>query len=180
MNSRRWRRRHNAEAAELNITAFMNLMVILVPFLLITAVFSRLTILELSLPAPGDGTADADTPALQLEVVLRESGVEVADTKTGLLKALPKDSDSDAYDLEGLSEYLKQVKANYPDITSATILLEPDIDYNTLVQVMDTVRVYSAPGLTMTPAELFPDISIGDAVMEPISAPVASSVTGGQ
>lgn len=177
MNSRRWRRRHNHEAAELNITAFMNLMVILVPFLLITAVFSRLTILELSLPAPGDGAADADKPALQLEVVLRENGVEVADTRTGLLKVLPKDG-SDSYDLKGLSDYLKQVKANYPDVTSATILLEPEIDYNSLVQVMDTVRVYAAPGMTMTPAELFPDISIGDAVIAPLAAPVASSLTG--
>jgi biopolymer transport protein ExbD len=43
-------RRHNHDTAELNITAFMNLMVILVPFLLITAVFSRLAILELNLP----------------------------------------------------------------------------------------------------------------------------------
>ncbi len=178
MNSRRWRRRHNSDVAELNITAFMNLMVILVPFLLITAVFSRLTILELSLPAPGDGTADTDTPALQLEVVLRQNGVEVADTKTGLLKVLPKSGDGDEYDLKGLSDYLKQVKANYPDITAATILLEPDIEYNTLVQVMDTVRVYSSPGISMAPAELFPDISIGDAVAAPLQAPVASTLTG--
>ncbi|MEM7083314.1 MAG: biopolymer transporter ExbD [Pseudomonadota bacterium] len=179
MNSRRWRRRHNTETAELNITAFMNLMVILVPFLLITAVFSRLTILELTLPGPGDGATDADTPSLQLEVILRATGVEVADTKTGLLKVLPKRDNQSMYDLNALSDYLKQVKANYPDITAATILLEPDIDYNTLVQVMDTVRVYSAPGLVMTPAELFPDISIGDATVAPLSAPVAS-LEGGQ
>ncbi|NIO40724.1 MAG: biopolymer transporter ExbD, partial [Burkholderiales bacterium] len=36
--------------AELDITAFMNLMVVLVPFLLITAVFSRMTVLDLTLP----------------------------------------------------------------------------------------------------------------------------------
>ena len=42
--------RRNVETAELNITAFMNLKVILVPFLLITAVFSRLEVLELNLP----------------------------------------------------------------------------------------------------------------------------------
>jgi biopolymer transport protein ExbD len=49
LRSRRGSRR-NVDTAELNITAFMNLMVILVPFLLITAVFSRLAILELNLP----------------------------------------------------------------------------------------------------------------------------------
>lgn len=45
------RRKRMQETVELNITAFMNLMVILVPFLLITAVFSRMTVLELNLPA---------------------------------------------------------------------------------------------------------------------------------
>ena len=47
---RRGGRRYDGESTELNITAFMNLMVILVPFLLITAVFSRLAVLELNLP----------------------------------------------------------------------------------------------------------------------------------
>ena len=46
-----WRRRRRTETPELEITAFMNLMVMLVPFLLITAVFSRLAIIELNLPA---------------------------------------------------------------------------------------------------------------------------------
>ena len=50
ISRRRGGRRQQQEAAELNITAFMNLMVILVPFLLITAVFSRLAILQLNLP----------------------------------------------------------------------------------------------------------------------------------
>lgn len=50
------RRQRHAEVVELNITAFMNLMVILVPFLLITTVFSRMAILELNLPdKPGEG-----------------------------------------------------------------------------------------------------------------------------
>ena len=47
MRRMRGRRERNLEAAELNITAFMNLMVILVPFLLITAVFSRVAIWSL-------------------------------------------------------------------------------------------------------------------------------------
>jgi len=50
MRSRRRIRRQN-DPVELDITAFMNLMVILVPFLLITAVFSRMAILELNLPS---------------------------------------------------------------------------------------------------------------------------------
>ena len=40
-----YRRRHK-EAPELEMTTFLNLMVVLVPFLLITAVFSRIAISE--------------------------------------------------------------------------------------------------------------------------------------
>jgi len=47
---RKRHRRTKQVHAELNITAFMNLMVVLIPFLLITAVFSQVTILKLNLP----------------------------------------------------------------------------------------------------------------------------------
>ena len=67
------------------------------------------------------------------------------------------------YDLKGLSEYLQLVKSKYPDKQDATILLEQDIQYDTLVQVMDTVRVFAVPGSQWDVAELFPDVSVGDA-----------------
>ena len=45
---------------ELDVTTFLNLMVVLVPFLLITAVFSQLTIVELNLPSSAGGASSAD------------------------------------------------------------------------------------------------------------------------
>ena len=49
-------------------------------------------------------------------------------------------------------------------MTAASILLEPDTPYDILVQVMDHVRVFEANnGLSTVQAELFPDISVGDA-----------------
>ena len=45
------RRRLRKQGAHLEITAFINLIVVLVPFLLSTAVFSRLAVLDLNLPA---------------------------------------------------------------------------------------------------------------------------------
>ena len=49
-------------------------------------------------------------------------------------------------------------------MTAATILLESDTPYDTLVQVMDKVRVLEVENAGQTvQAELFPDISIGDA-----------------
>jgi len=156
---RRWRQ-HRHHAVEMDITAFMNLMVILVPFLLITAVFSRIAILELTLPADSGG-APGEEQSLQLEVIVRSERIEVTDRGAPLVTV---EKSAAGYDLAGLSKILKQAKSLAPDKTDVTILLEPDIPYDDLIQVMDTVR--AAPMVSagsLVQAELFPDISIGDA-----------------
>ncbi|MFQ5486981.1 MAG: ExbD/TolR family protein [Gammaproteobacteria bacterium] len=164
--NRRWRRSRLQEPAEMNITAFMNLMVILVPFLLITAVFSRIAILELNLPAKAAATAPPQKPALQLEVILRRDSIEVAQQGGGAVVVAKKEGD---YDLNEVSALLQQIKAQHPEKTDITLLLEPEIPYDALVQVMDTVRVAALEqGGRRLKAELFPDISIGDAPPIPI------------
>jgi biopolymer transport protein ExbD len=159
------RKRRHKETAELNITAFMNLMVILVPFLLITAVFSRLAVLELNLPnAQAEVRSEPPEAELQLEITVREDSIEIGDRAGGLLSRI--ENADDVYDLAALSSYLRRVKREFPDKADATLLLEPDISYQVLVEVMDTVRVaelVDETGREVRKFELFPEISIGDA-----------------
>ena len=152
-------RRHRREAPELEVTTFLNLMVVLVPFLLITAVFSQITIAELDLPS-AESKAPAD-PTFRVEVVVREAGLEIMDGAKVVAEIPKKD---DAYDLSRLSEYLVAIKSEYPEKDDASVLLEPDIEYDNLIQVMDTVRSVAAQDADQaTLADLFPVISIGDA-----------------
>ena len=156
--------RRNVETAELNITAFMNLMVILVPFLLITAVFSRLAILELNLPGSSNEPVEPQEQTFQLEVIVRADKIEIGDRNQGLLGIYP--NTGDGYDYEALSTKLSELKDRYPSKTDAAILLEQDIAYDTLVQVMDRVRVeeeVDEDAESIVRNDLFPDISIGDA-----------------
>ena len=154
--------RHEAE--DINITAFMNLMVILVPFLLMTAVFSRITILELNLPTGTTQEPQAKT-RFDLEVTVRATGIEVSDRQGGLIRRIQPAASGQ--DLAQLSELLQQIKARFPDKLDATLLLEPQIDYNTVVQVMDRVRIARVlQAGTLQSAELFPEIAIGDAPMD--------------
>ena len=165
VRSRRLGRHHKNDTAELNITAFMNLMVILVPFLLITAVFSRLTILELNLPGSSSEPVDPQEQTFQLEVIVRQDKIEVGDRNQGLLGVYPNMEDG-GYDYEALAEKLVQLKDRYPTKTDAAILLEQEIHYDTLVQIMDTVRVAQEVDELegqIDRRDLFPDISIGDA-----------------
>ena len=159
---RRLRRNHASYKGrhDLNVVPMIDMMVILVFFLIFTAVFTKTNVLELNLP--GANSAVPDLPqGLNLEVIIRKVGIDVADRGTGLLKQIPNASEK--YDLPALQEYLKLVKSKYPDKTEATILLEQEIQYEILVQVMDTVRVFPVPGSQWDVAELFPDVSVGDA-----------------
>lgn len=167
----RSRRRRRDEVQELNVTAFMNLMVVLVPFLLITAVFSRLTILQLNLPGEATATTEAEQ-VLNIEVIVRKDQLQIADRGTGLLQALP--NRPDGLDVAGLTSYLQLIKQKYPDKTDATVLLEPDTAYDIVVHVMDAVRAVTLQqdGKWLQ-AELFPDISVGDA---PEAAPLPKAV----
>ncbi|MCH8072290.1 MAG: biopolymer transporter ExbD [Proteobacteria bacterium] len=155
-------RHSNTDTAELNITAFMNLMVILVPFLLITAVFSRVAVLELNLPGPSTEPVNPQELTFQLEVIVRVGQIEVGDRNIGALGIYP--ITDKGYNYEALSQKLSEIKQSYPEMTEAAILLESDIPYDTLVQVMDRVRVEETiKDRRILRSDLFPDISIGDA-----------------
>ena len=164
MSLLRGRGQRHKEVVELNITAFMNLMVVLVPFLLITAVFSQVAVLDLNLPSDGEPPAEPEAPEFHLEITVREDRIDVGDRGTGLLAII--ENSREGYDLEELGGYLERVKQRFPDKADATLLLEPDVSYQTLVSVMDRVRVLErldAESNQVKTYELFPEISIGDA-----------------
>jgi biopolymer transport protein ExbD len=145
------------------MTTFLNLMVVLVPFLLITAVFSRITIVELSLPSSAGGPTVSE-PTFRVEVIVRESGLELTNG-TVPIAAIPKAEGE--YDLDRLGQLVMSLKRDHPDTNDASVLLEPQIEYDHLIKVMDVVRGAALP---TTEGEeqprrvaLFTDISIGDA-----------------
>ena len=168
--------RHARKPAELLLVPMIDIFTVLVTFLLMTAVFSRTVILQLNLPPP-NSTWKEPPPGLQLEVMVRKNLLQVADRNTGPLATMP--NTASGYDYDGLTEYLKRVKAKFPDKTDASILLEADTPYDTLVQVMDHVRIFEAgQGINTVQAELFPDISIGDAPAPGTGPPGAPGAAG--
>lgn len=159
-------KRRSKDAHELDVTTFLNLMVVLVPFLLITAVFSRITIVELNLPSSTGGPPSIEE-SFRVEVVVRESGIEITNGKAVIASIPNKD---DEFDLQTLSDYMVELKGQYPDQDSVSVLMEAHIPYDYLIQVMDIVRSVEVPVESELAGEaayqlvaLFSDISVGDA-----------------
>lgn len=147
---------------ELDITTFLNLMVVLVPFLLITAVFSRITILQLDLPQ-GAGADSGDDKKITIEVIVRERGIDIGDGSQ-IVTRFPK-TEEDQYDIRALTNILREIKRNFPSKLDAIVLMEPDLEYEILVKIMDAVSGAEVPDANgeIQKIELFPQISVGDA-----------------
>ena len=156
-------KRRTGNTYDIDVTTFLNLMVVLIPFLLITAVFSRLTIVELDLPSTAGGPTNA-ADSFRVEVIVREEGIVISNG-TGTIANIAKLDDGE-YDLDTLSEYIVELKREYPDHEEASVLMESHIPYDYLIQVMDIVRSIEVPTDIEEEFELvalFTDISVGDA-----------------
>ena len=144
-------RRLKHKPAELEVTAFINLIVVLVPFLLSTAVFTKLSVLELTLPAAAaPGLEQLKAEDLQLEIVLRPDALEVGDRIGGLIQRIP--GTAAGPDTQALEALMQGIKAKFPEETEASVLAEPDTPYDHIVRVMDASR-----------SAQFPAVAVGDA-----------------
>ena len=147
--------------AELLLVPMIDIFTVLVTFLLMTAVFSRITVLDLDLPSAAAGPVTA--PAFRLEVIVRQQGFELTNG-TAMIAAVPKVNGD--YDLKRLSELALELKRDHPDVDDASVLLEPAVRYDDLIHVMDAVRSADTPAETgrgTTRVALFKNIAVGEA-----------------
>ncbi len=161
---------------EVMLVPMIDIFTVLVTFLLMTAVFSRITIMQLQLPSM-NATDAATPPAFRLEVIVRHAGLELTNGSEPIA-TIP--SVNGEYDLKTLSSMALELKRQYPEANDASVLMERDIQYDHLIQVMDAIRTTeaevatatadAAPASTVTPAppkrtkvELFTNVSVGEA-----------------
>ena len=161
--SRLGRHLHKHEGAEINLVSMIDMMTILVFFLLVHGGFIRLAVLQLNLPSAQSQPVN-EQPQFELEVTVRESGIEIGDRATGVLNRIER---TDAgYDFGALTAQLQRLKEQFPEKDEATVLVEPYVPYEVVVAVMDRVRVAEErdPELNrVNRVELFPQVSVGDA-----------------
>jgi len=156
-------KRREHKETELELTTLINVMVVLISFLLLTAVFTQITIQELKLPAQAGGGAAPLKPPVIIEVIVRKNSLQISNGKV-VTDTIPNINKK--YDYRKLSETLLQFKNENMDKEDINVLMEPDIDYESLIAVMDAVKVAEirTPGQEKPKKRvLFPSVSIGDA-----------------
>ena len=147
-------RKHKlASDKELQIISFLNMMVILIPFLLMTTVFAKMAVIELT-PPPVSTQKSAQQPhetrdqtaGLRLTIALLDDEINVLNGETTL--GVFKKNTGGTYDLAGLPALLSKLKQQYPNEKDAVILSRPNIPYMIIVEIIDAVRG-QFPGISL-------------------------------
>jgi biopolymer transport protein TolR len=125
---------------ELNLVPFIDLMSVLITFLLITAVWSQVSMIQLGSSIYGKKTNnDPQTPPpladIPLRVDVKEFGYRVI---IGSEKfQIPKIASG--WDMAGLTARLKTIKEKYPEKADAVITVDEVLPYESLINGMDTM-----------------------------------------
>ena len=134
-------REHEIKDSDVNIIPVMNIFLLLIPFLLLTAAWVRLAVIELSLPSLGKDRAEQiqhDPKKLVLVILaIKETGFQL---KSPGFKFDPVTNLNENYDYPKIVEQLKQIKQTHPQ--AEDIIISPDVKvkYDIIIQVMDKCR----------------------------------------
>lgn len=147
------RKHRMASEKDLQIIAFLNLMVILIPFLLMTAVFAKMAVIDMEAPPvssqesrPQNSGLKDQKKLFRLTIAILENEINVLDGET-LLGIFRKDAAGN-YDYSGLSALITQLKSRYPGENDLSILSRPDTPYMILVETIDAARG-QFPGISL-------------------------------
>lgn len=160
-------RRCSQEDVDLDMVPIMNMFLVLIPFLLMSASFFHLRAISTSVPVLSESeAAEQSQKKIKVTVIveLKEESLQLSavcdelddSSLQGMSKVISKTRD-DAYPLESLSENLQRIKAAYPTSDTLVIIPDGDVVYDTIIQTMDVAR-------NMSEDPLFPNVVISGKV----------------
>jgi len=125
---------------EVNIVPFIDLMSVLIIFLLISAVWTQVSMIQIGSSIYGQKTSEEVAPPTpKMEIPLR---IDIKDYGYRLVvgrntKNFPKLGEN--YNKAALLEELQKIKELYPDKVDSVITISDDLLYNDLIEGMDVV-----------------------------------------
>ena len=151
-------RKQSEEDTELNMVPIMNMFMVLIPFLLMSAAFYQIKAVNTSIPVHSnsptqDATVNKDikiTVVLELkaeEVRISALSDQAAPKELAELETSLKRSPGGDISVVVLAEFLSKIKTRYP--ASDTLLLIPDenVLYREIIQAMDCARSHESGAL---------------------------------
>lgn len=127
---------------ELNLVPVIDLMSVLITFLLITAVWSQVSMIQIGSSLYGKKTeTEATPPPPNADVVLKVDVKEVGYVLTVGKQVISLPTVNQQFDDAGLVAQLQRVKQLYPEKVDAIVTVADAIPYEQLIKAMDNMLV---------------------------------------
>ena len=140
------------EDFDVNITPVMNVFIILIPFLLLSASFVKIAIIDFSLPSAEQSSSNVvnandlkELTVLVVSIDTKGFQVKTSEKKLPFVKKI-----SGKFDYKALVDRLKSVKKKYPKLEDVIISPDARIKYDTIIKVMDTCRKVGFPNFSIS------------------------------
>lgn len=135
---------------DLNLVPFIDLMSVLITFLLIAAVWTQVSMIQIGTSFYGQKSEEiVPTPLEDQELVLKvgvkDSGYILTYGKQVISLPLQKGE----FDEEGLVDQLKRIKQIRPTKTDAVVSVSDNLKYERLIKVMDNILVAGFPNISV-------------------------------
>lgn len=123
--------------AELNLIPFIDLLVVNICFLLITAVWVQMARIKVSQKGKGSAAEKQDDtpPEMRVKVVILVGDEGYIITAGGERLVVPKQGE--VYDTENLGKRLREIKTRLPNKEDLTVAAEDGIKYKHIIRAMD-------------------------------------------
>lgn len=125
---------------ELNLASIIDCLTVLITFLLASASFLSIGILDAGIAAAGASVSDGAPPPINITVELaKDFGLAVkVSGKTTSNTTLP--AKNGAWDYEALNQNLAALKKQWPEVSAATLSADNSVEYRHVVKSMEVVR----------------------------------------
>jgi biopolymer transport protein ExbD len=131
---------HQSQDFELNITSIIDTFTVLITFMLASASFLSIGILDAGISAGGETASAATPPSVNVEVTLGKDMAYVIKLSGKVTSQTPVPGKEGKYDVDGLGRALKDVKSRFTDVSAATLVAENAVEYTDIVRAMETTR----------------------------------------
>jgi biopolymer transport protein ExbD len=157
----------STETETLNLTPFLDVMMVLIPFLMLSASFTTVVVNTVRLPAPVASTRDVPrTPPFDLVVQMPKDSIKVFLNPQGsadrplLSLPVPPGEGVDPATLGRLHRALVEIKKSHPGETRIALDPAGTTSMERMQQVMDNLALHSREDGPMAGKPLFPDIAL--------------------
>jgi len=138
--------------ANINLVPYIDMLMTIMTFLMMTAVWTQLAMLEVQNASggpPEDQQEEPDPDKPKPIIVLITADALKVQEEGGELQEFP--SSGDAYDLDGAKAALKALKDAKPERVEVKVQAEDGVKYEDIVQVIDLNTGLGLTALTLQP-----------------------------